>query len=72
MCKNTAKLTKYNKEYTKSKNKFNNIISKYKNDLSKIKIEYDEPEWEFPKGRRLYNEKIILIVLLENLMKKQI
>ena len=54
--KNTAKLTKYNKEYIKSKNKFNNIINKYKKDLSKIKIEYDEPEWEFPKGRRLYSE----------------
>ena len=63
--KNTAKLTKYNKEYTKSKNKFNNIISKYKNDLSKIKIEYDEPEWEFPKGRRLYNENNINCAIRE-------
>ena len=63
--KNTSNLTKYLKEYNKSKNKFNIIINKYRNDLLKLNIIYDEPEWEFPKGRRLYNENNIKCAIRE-------
>jgi ADP-ribose pyrophosphatase YjhB (NUDIX family) len=48
---NTAKSKKYFKEMILSKNKFNYL--KKNNIIQNLESKYLEPEWEFPKGRRI-------------------
>ena len=38
--------------------------------IKNINLNFDTPEWGYPKGRRIYLEKI-LIVHVENLKKKR-
>ena len=55
----SVKNNKIKNEYIIAKNRFN-FIKKYLNNiLNKIKNSYNNPEWEFPKGRRNENENNI-------------
>lgn len=55
----------YDDEYEKSKTKFNNLKKGIKNNycllnfnniINKSKFNFEETEWEFPKGRKNFNE----------------
>lgn len=52
------KNTRVRNEYNRSKINFNKLKSLdfFKDLINEINIIYDEPEWEFPKGRRNTNE----------------
>ena len=69
--KETSKTHK--KEFKRSKNKFNHFITPDNiKEIQKLKLEYDEPEWGFPKGRKNIYEKNIDCALREFMEETQL
>jgi len=63
--KNNAQNDDYKKEYLISENKFNILKKKNFYNLLSISSKYEEPEWEFPKGKRNYNEDNLTCAIRE-------
>ena len=63
--KNNAQNDDYKKEYLISENKFNILKKKKFYNLLLIPSKYKEPEWEFPKGKKNYNEDNLTCAIRE-------
>ncbi len=55
----------YNKKYEESRNKFNLFKENYLYMFDKYPTNINEPEWEFPKGRRIIGESNVQCAIRE-------